>query len=121
MCDNGVPISSDEISICHTLPSRNDSAAKPIVIKLHSRKTKIRILKNAARSRSLKELKVYVNEHLTNKNGNIAKQARELVRRRRIEKTWIRNCKTFVKATIDGESKVYGIGNIRDLDRFSST
>ena len=69
----------------------------------------------------LKKLKVYENEHLTAINGNIARLARELVRRRKIEKTWIRNCRTFVKVKVDGEVKVYGIDNIRELDRFNST
>ena len=119
--DNGVSISTDEISICHTLPNRDASKPKPIVIKLKSRKAKIRILQKAARSQGLKTLRVYVNEHLTSKNGKIAARARELMRRNRIEKTWIRNCRTFIKTNTNGEHKVYGIGNINELERFENS
>ena len=84
--DCSVPISSDEISICHTLLYRNPSARKSIVIRLKSRKAKIRILRTAAQNEHPKRLKVYVNEHLTAKNVNIARLARDLVRRHKIEK-----------------------------------
>ena len=117
--EKGVDISSNDISACHTLPGRGKKGEKPIVICLTSRKAKIRALQSARNSKPLSETDVYVNEHLTSKNGAISKRARELKKQRKIEKTWIRNCKIFIAVNINGESKVHCINSMDELNRFN--
>ena len=66
--DKGVEISSENISACHTLPGRGKKGEKPIVVRMNSRKAKIRALQSARNSKPLSDTEVYVNEHLTSKN-----------------------------------------------------
>ena len=112
-------ISSENISASHTLPGRGKKGEKPIVVRMTSRKAKIRALQSARNSKPLSGTEVYLNEHLTSKNGAISKRARELKRQRKIEKTWIRNCKIFVSVLINDESKVFSINSIDELNRFN--
>ena len=40
---------------------------------------------------------VFINEHLTKRNGEIAQKARLLRRQGKISTTWTRDCKVFIK------------------------
>ena len=112
-----IPITKQDISTCHTLPSNIKSKPKPIVIRMVSRKSKVEVLRN---SKKLKDSNVYVNEHLTTKNAAIAKNARILRKRGNIISTWTRNCKVFIKAMIEGEPKVLQISNMDELRKFDN-
>ena len=61
-----------------------------------------------------------MNEHLSEKNGHLAKQARELMRNKKIKKTWTKNYRVFVRTY--GESpeqeKVLQIREEEDLLQF---
>ena len=118
--DNDIPIDKSQISACHTLPASTAGSPKPVVIRFVSRKSKTAVLKNSKNLRDLDIVpKVYINEHLTHKNAEIAKKARQLRRQKKIENTWTRNCKVFVKVKIGGNSKVMAIKSIDELDSFT--
>lgn len=60
-----------------------------------------------------------MNDHLTRKNAEIARKARQLRRLQKIQSTWVSNCKIFIK--LNGspeEAKVLVIRDCSDLDRF---
>ena len=84
-----------------------------IIVRFVNKKSKIKVLKNV---RKLKGTNVYINEHLTKKNGKIAKKARLLRREGKISNTWTRDCKVFVK-TIDVPevAKIHQIRNMTDF------
>ena len=85
-------------------------------MRLVNRKQKTALLKQG---RKLKGTNVYLNEHLTKKNSDIARQARILRKENWIQSTWTSNCKVFIK--LNGspeEAKVLAIKDITELDKY---
>lgn len=63
---------------------------------------------------------VYVNEHLTKRNAEIAREARILKKKNKIQATWTRDCKILIKlngASLE-ETKVITVRNLSDLDKY---
>lgn len=92
-----IPIQRNQISACHTLPRNNKNRSTPpaIIIRLINRKDKIALLQQGFK---LKGTGVFVNEHLTRKNGNIAYAARQLKKAKKIKATWSRNGKVYIRS-----------------------
>ena len=113
--DKDIPLDSKNIAACHTIPQKPNK--KPIIIiKFVNRKHKIEVLKLA---KKLKGTGVYVNEHLTKRNAEIARQARLLKKEKRIQDTWTRNCKVFIKLNgAPEQAKVIAVRDIKDLERY---
>ncbi|KAJ8373370.1 hypothetical protein AAFF_G00266140 [Aldrovandia affinis] len=68
----------------------------------------------------LQKTGVYLNEHLTKKNADIAKEARSLRKDDKIKATWTRNCKIFIRlngATPEDEKVLV----VREIENWSST
>lgn len=63
---------------------------------------------------------VYLNEHLTKKNGDIAKGARKLRKKKKIKATWTRNCRVFIRTNgaSPEDEKVMVVRDINELDQF---
>ena len=63
---------------------------------------------------------VYVNEHLTKRNGEIARQARILKREKRIQDTWTGNCRIMIRlnGTPEQAEQVIAIRDIDELERY---
>ncbi|KAK1892334.1 Gag polyprotein [Dissostichus eleginoides] len=110
--DRGVYLKSEEIEFCHTLGKPSESGFQRVIIKLVSRKTKARMMINA---KKLKGTGIYINEHLTKRNADIARTARDLRKRNKIEATWTRDCKIFIKTN---EGKVSIMKDSEDLSIF---
>ena len=109
----------DNISACHTLPLKEKGKGKPAVImRFVNRKHKTDLLKQG---KKLKGTNVYINDHLTQKNGAIAKQARFLKKQKRIQSTWTRDCSVFIRLNADTpeEGKIIKVRELRDLDKYS--
>lgn len=106
-----INIKQETISVCHTLPSRTDEPT--IVIRFTSRKMKVDLLTQA---RKLKGTKVYINEHLTKKNADIAREARFLKKQKLIVATWTRNGNIWIKAGERSQAKI--IKDKKELDEF---
>uniref|UniRef100_A0A1A8UGW8 Uncharacterized protein n=1 Tax=Nothobranchius furzeri TaxID=105023 RepID=A0A1A8UGW8_NOTFU len=110
-----IAISSKDIVACHSLAQKH-SKTSTIVIRLASRKCKMEVLRNA---KKLKGTSVYVNEHLTKRNSEIARQARILRKEKKIHDTWTRNCKVLIKLNGPPEqAKVMVIRDIKELDQY---
>ena len=68
----GIPVEESDIEACHPLQSRQNNKDSPaIIIRFVNRKRKTEILKQG---KKLKGTNVYLNEHLTKRNGQIARQ-----------------------------------------------
>ena len=91
----GIDLKNEEISACH--PLRGKKKVKDIVIRVVNRKTKDRVLKKVKKDRVLKDTNVFISEHLTQKNNEIAAICRRLRKRDNISATWVRNGKVFIK------------------------
>ena len=81
-----------------------------------NRKHKTALLKQR---RKLKGSDVYINEHLTKYNGDIARKARFMKKQKKIQNTWTTNCKIFIKLNgTPEEAKVLVIRNMEELDKY---
>lgn len=110
-------IASSNISACHSLP-RKDSKSKPVIIvRFANRKSKIELLRQG---KKLAGTGVYLNEHLTKKNSEIAREARILRKQSKIQATWTRNCKVLIR--LNGSSpesaKVVTVKELNELDKY---
>lgn len=112
----GLQVDGDNIEACHPLPRRNAGDKPGIIMRFVNRKHKTALLRQA---RKLKGSNVFINEHLTKHNADIAKKARHLRKQGKIQNTWTTNCKVFIR--LNGspeEAKVLLIRNITELDRY---
>lgn len=114
-----IDIDKNNIEACHTLPARKqkDKPVKPtIIISFVNRKHKVNLLKQG---RKLKGTNVFINEHLTKKNADIAWKARQLRKQGKIQTTWTVNCKVFIKPQGAPENASgMCIRSIEQLERF---
>lgn len=113
----GIGLDINTIEACHLLPrtttGRHD---KPTVImRFANRRFKSELLKQG---RMLKGTSVYLNEHLTKRNAEIAKKARLLRTQKKIQSTWTSNCKIFIKlnGSIPEQAKVLVVRSLGELD-----
>lgn len=112
----GIAVNSCDIEACHPLPRNNKSEKPSIIIRFVNRKHKMALLRQG---RKLRGTNVYINEHLTKKNSDIARQARVLRKHNKIQSTWTANCKIFIKLKgTPEEAKVLVIRDITELDKF---
>ena len=100
-----------------TLFARQPEALKPvIVVRFVNGKHKTEMLQQAKR---LKGADIYINEHLTKKNADIARHARILRKEKKIQATWTRNGKVLIRLNgISEEAKVVVIRELKDLDQY---
>ena len=108
----GINLKEEEISACHQLRSKKQ--IKDIVIRVVNRKSKSRIMKQVKKHKSLKNTNVYISEHLTTKNQELAAISRRLRRNGQIFSTWVRNGRVFIKIRED-DRPVF----IKDKQQFS--
>ena len=113
----GIILDCDNIEACHTLPRRNNDNDKPaVILRFVNRKHKTALLKQG---RKLKGSNVFLNEHLTKHNADIAKKARLLKKQGKIQNTWTTSCKIFIKLNGTPEdAKVVMIRSIEELDKY---
>ncbi|KAJ8353946.1 hypothetical protein SKAU_G00215130 [Synaphobranchus kaupii] len=114
--NRGIELDINNIEACHPLLRRLKTDKPALIIRFANRKSKTARLKQGRR---LKGTNVYLNDHLTKKNAEIARKARFLRNQKKIHSTWTTNCKIFIK--LNGppeESKVLAIRNMEDLEKF---
>ncbi len=105
------------ISACHTLP-RKDCKSKPaVIVRFVNRKHKTELL---MQGKKLKGSDVYLNEHLTKKNAEIAREARNLRKNNKIQATWTRNCKVLIwlNGATPEAAKVIMVRELKELDKY---
>lgn len=111
----GIELDGRSIEACHPLPQRTSD--KPtIILRFANRKHKTALLKQ---KKILRGSDVYLNEHLTKKNADIAKKARFLRKGRKIQSTWTANCKVYIKPNGAPEnSRGLVVRSIEELDKY---
>ena len=105
-------IVSNDILACHTLRNRMRDKSDNTIVRFVNKKLKMKVLKNV---RKLKGSNVYINEHLTKKNGEIVQKARLLRRQGKISNTWTRDCKVKTIG-VPEVAKIHQIRNMIDFD-----
>lgn len=112
----GIEMDLEHVEACHPLPRRSDRPPA-VIMRFVNRKNKVALLKQG---RKLKGTDVFINEHLTRKNADIARKARQLKKNGKIQHTWVTNCKIFIKLNgTPEEAKVLIVRNMEDLDKYN--
>lgn len=111
----GIETDLEHIEACHPLPTKN-GRPPAVIMRFTNRKKKIALLKQG---RKLKGTNVFINEHLTKKNADIARIAQQLRKQGKIQQTWVTNCKIFIKLNgTPEEAKALVVKRIEDLDKY---
>ena len=100
------------ISTCHTLPRKEGNTKPLIIMRFANRKAKMELLSQTSK---LKRTSVYLNDHLTKRNAEIARAARILKKQEKIHATWTRSCKIWIKPTENAKPIM-----VRNLDELNS-
>lgn len=116
LAEKNIHVDANKISACHTLP-RKDKDKPAIIMRFVNRKTKTEILRQG---KKLRGTAVYLNEHLTMKNAEIAREARILRKNNKIKATWTRNCKVFIQlnGSSPEQAKVIMVRERKELEQF---
>ena len=111
----GIKLDCDIVEAYHPLPRRGNNDKPAIIMRFSIRKHKSALLKQGG---MLKGSDVFINEHLTKKNADIARKARFLRKQKKIQSTWTTNCKVFIKLNrTPEEAKVLVVRDITELDK----
>ena len=71
--------------------------------------------------KKLRGTNVYLNDHLTKKNADIARQARIMRKQGLLQSTWTYNCKVFIKLNgTPEEAKILSIKDITELEKYQT-
>lgn len=99
----GIPVSKQDISVAHRLglKKRGNSTQvqqgpSPIIVRFTHRKTRDAVLKARKHLKSVRP-GVYINEHLTQENALLFRQARLLVKQKKLISTWTSNGHVYTK------------------------
>ena len=109
-----IVVDQDKISVCYILPSKDRKANPVILLRFANRKQKDQLLRQG---RKLKGSDVYINEHLTKKNAEIAREARMLKKQKKIQGTWSKNGKVLVKPEGDS-AKITWVRDLKELEHY---
>ena len=116
--NKNISIDTNNIEACHTLTTKNKTDKPVIIVRFVNRKHNIELLKQA---KNLRGSNVYINEHLTQKNAEIARKARFLKKQEKVQSTWTANCKVYIKTNGPSDrAKVLCIRDIAQLNKFDS-
>ena len=85
LLSKGIRLDCDTVEACHLLPRRSNNEKPAFIMRFSHRKHKSALLKQG---RLLKGSDVFINEHLTKKNADIARKARFLRKQKKIQSTW---------------------------------
>ena len=108
-----IEINRENISACHTLGKGSQNDPPKVIMRFSNRKEKVSLLRQR---RNLEGTQVYVNEHLTQRNAQIARHARVLRNNGDIESTWVRSCNILIKLNDGTVKKVSNAQTFEDLD-----
>ena len=88
-----VPLNDLEITAVHDLPKWKNGT-QPVIVQLLSPDKKNALMRKHA---MLRGSKVYVNDHLSQTNSDLFREARRLKKDNNVFSAWIMNCKIFIK------------------------
>lgn len=113
----GVNLDGRDIDMTHRLPNRNNSGSnnsRNIVVKFTTRRVKEKFLTAYRQNKNVIK-NIYLNEHLSQRNNELFKTARDILRPKNFKFIWTRNCKIFVRK--DDTSRIKLISCEEDIHR----
>lgn len=110
-----INLETNSISSCYKLPNKNRNIKPMIVVQMVSQKQKSEVLRQ---TRKLKGTGIYINEHLTKKNAEIARWGRTLRKQNKIMATWTRNGKVYIRPNGEENNRPVIIKTLKELDNY---
>jgi hypothetical protein len=111
----GVQIKSSDISIAHRLKKRANVPGPPTTIVRFTNRKAREAVYNARRKLRNEPTRVFINEDLNRSTADLFRQARQLVRSRRIHSTWTSSCAVYIKETNELNCRPKKISSVADL------
>ena len=112
-----VPLSLTDISKAHRLPKRrNDSHPAPLIVRFTNLRARNAVYA-AKKSLASHKPPVYINEHLTADRAALFRQARGLVKSKKIQGAWTHNGSVFIKLSNLPQSSPLRVCSEADLPR----
>ena len=109
-----VPLNDLEITTIHDLPKWKDGT-QPVIVQLLSPDKKSALMRKRA---MLQGSKVYLNDHLSQTNGELFREATRLTKDNKIFSVWTLNCKVFIKKSEHAQRlHVVNVQQLRDIVR----
>ena len=112
-----IPLTREDISIAHRLPRRiNDATPAPMIVRFTSRRARnavYRARKSLAQSRS----SVFINEHLTANRAALFREARLLVKNKKLQGAWTSNGAVYIRLSDLPDSRPLLVSSLSDLPR----
>ena len=100
-----IAVAPQDISVAHRLPKRRKADPSPAQVIVRFTNIKTRDAVYRARLALKGRPGLYINEHLTRKTASLFKDARTLVKEKRLSSTWTTNGVLYIKKSNDPVSK----------------
>ena len=112
-------LKSHDIIDIHTLP-RGEGKVDTCIVRFANRIAREKVMRNKFRLKTTSQhsKKIYINEHLTKKNSEIARAARLMKKDGKILGTWTKNCRIMIKKL---DERVIKVQNMGELERAVKT
>lgn len=106
-------LEKEKVSTCYKFPKKDPKMKPTIVVQFANLKHKMELL---GQSSKLRGTGIYLNEHLTETNGEISRYGRLLRKQHKIQSTWTRNGKVYIK--LNGSDQVEPIKHLNELEQY---
>ena len=126
LCNNvlGIDVSKHDISVAHRIVRRGrdtttetrPSTPAPLIVRFTNRRTRNAVFA-ARKSLASKMPGVYINEHLLPTRAALLKEARQLVKNKKLEGAWSSNGCVYVKIANLPNSRPVKVNDLKDLPR----
>lgn len=112
-----IPLTRDDISVAHRLAKRpGANTPAPIIVRFSNRRARNAVYNARLSLKTLKPA-IYVNEHLIRSRAKILKDARQLVKDKKLQGAWTNNGVVYIRLSDLPDSKPIQVNNINDLPR----
>jgi hypothetical protein len=112
-----VPLSAGDISVAHRLPKqRGDQRPAPLIVRFTNRRARNAVYA-ARKTLASHRPAVFINEHLTKDRSAIFREARLLVKNKKLQSAWTQNGAIFIKLSDLPDSRPIRVDSASDLPR----
>ena len=92
-----IDINPSDISTVHELKTNSQARKGTCIVRFTSRSARDMFYRSRTELYSDKHNRIYVNEHLTQRNAAIYREARDLRKSGKITHAWTKNCRVLVR------------------------
>lgn len=109
-----VNMTNQDISMAYRITSKSSSGTPPIIVRFVSRKVRDAVYK-ARKVLFATKQKIYINEHLTKGRSEVFREARKLIRDKKLASAWSFNGSIFIRLSDLPTSRPIRVNQLTDL------